>query len=72
MINSAEFPGAFGLFSASVGDSHHHQVRLGLKLTERDWSAARCVMVFALELGFGAAVCAGTMMAIFAWTGSSL
>ncbi len=69
---SAELLGGSGLYSAKMGEVHHHHARLGSKLAEREWIAARPVLKFALEVAVGAAASAGTILAIFAWSGASL
>jgi hypothetical protein len=71
LTHSAAFPGASGLSSANVGEDHHHG-RLVSKLAEREWTAVKPVLTFALEVAVGAVASAGTILAIFAWSGASL
>ena len=54
--------------SARVDEGHLHHSGMA----ERERFAVKRVLVFAVEVATGAAVCAGTILAIFAWTGASL
>jgi hypothetical protein len=58
----------FRRFPARVNVDH----RRHSGLAEGDRFAVKPVLVFALEAAIGMAVCAGTILAIFAWTGASL
>jgi hypothetical protein len=62
------FHGASGLSSVQVGPGHRRHPRL----SQRGELAMKRVLVFALEAAVGAVACAGTILAIFAWTGASL
>jgi len=53
--------------SVIVGEGH----RLNPCPSEAEILKQR-VLVFALEMGLGAIACAGTILAIFAWTGAGL
>jgi len=61
----------FGLPAATAGEVIHPRVRKASRLVEREWSAVPEVM-FALQMGVGAAVAAGTILALFAWSGAGL
>lgn len=52
--------------SADEGRLHHFSI------AERERLALKRVSLFALEVAAGLAVGAGTILAIFAWTGASL
>jgi hypothetical protein len=52
--------------SADEGRLHHFSI------AERERLAVKRVSLFALEVATGVAVGAGTILAIFAWTGASL
>jgi hypothetical protein len=54
----------------SVGVNVDHRRHSGL--AEGDRFAVKPVLVFALEAAIGMAVCTGTIVAVFAWTGASL
>jgi hypothetical protein len=58
----------FRRFSARVNLDH----RRHSGLAEGDRFAVNPVLVFALEAAIGMAMCAGTILAMFAWTGASL
>jgi len=51
---------AFGLSLASVQRVHH------------EWTVAKPVLMFALQVTVGAAVAAGTILALFAWSSAGL
>jgi hypothetical protein len=42
------------------------------RLADRERIQTKRVLVFVLEAALGAIVCAGTILAIFAWTGAGL
>ena len=54
--------------SVSVDECAHHQPRPA----NREKSDLKRTLVLTLQLAVGTAVCAGTILAIFAWAGASL
>ena len=66
--SSADFRGSIGLPLARVDDNRLDQA----DETGHEWSPTKRVLVFALQVALAAAACAGTILAIFAWTGASL
>src|SRR6202140_87116 len=65
-VNAHRQPGSLisGLCSANVQRS--------FKLLERKWSTVKPAAEFALRLTVGVAAAAGTILALFAWTGAGL
>jgi hypothetical protein len=61
------YKGASGLSSMRIDGHHHHS-----RWAEREAFTMKRVLVFALEAATGAATCAGSILAIFAWSGTSL
>ena len=61
----------FGLPAALVGAVIDPRDRRDARSVEREWSVAPVVM-FALQMSVGAAVAAGTILALFAWSGAGL
>jgi len=59
---------AFRRSSARLNEGHCCH----LVLAEGDRFSVKPVLVFALKAAIGVAVCAGTILAMFAWTGASL
>jgi hypothetical protein len=62
------YKGAPALSSARVEEGHHHQLRRA----GPEGFAIKRGLVFALAVATGAAVCACTILAIFAWSGAGL
>ena len=48
------------------------RVRRASRLVEREISATNPVLMFALQLSVGAVAAAGTILALFAWSGAGL
>jgi hypothetical protein len=72
LIYSAGFPGAFEVSSTSIWEGSHQHVRRDSRTVEREWSALKRVLMFALQMAVGAVAGAGTILALFAWTGAGL
>jgi hypothetical protein len=66
------FPGASWPFWARLGEQRHDQARVGLRLAESEDTPTRSLLVFALQMALAAAACAGTILAIFAWSGAGV
>jgi hypothetical protein len=62
------FPGASWPFWARLGEQRHDRARVA----ESENTATRSLLVFALQMAVAAAACAGTILAIFAWSGVGL
>jgi len=63
LTHSAGLP-PFGLSLASVQRVRH--------LWEREWTVAKPVLMFALQVTVGAAAAAGAILALFAWSGAGV
>jgi len=62
----------FGLPTASVGEVIPPHVRRASRLVEREWSEVKPLLMFALQLTIAATAAAGTILALFAWSGAGL
>ena len=58
--------------SKTFGGVIRPRVRRASRLVERETSTTNPVLMFALQLSVGAAAAAGTILALFAWSGASL
>ena len=63
LTHSAGFP-AVGFSWANLQRAY--------RLREREWKETNPVLLFALQMAVGAAVAAGTILALFAWSGAGL
>jgi hypothetical protein len=69
--------GALLRVAQQVKEDRHKQnnlcpVQRSFKLLEREWSTVKPAAGFALRLTVGVAAAAGTILALFAWTGAGL
>jgi hypothetical protein len=54
------------------GEQHHGQTRVDLPQAELEDTATRPPLIAVLEIAVAAATCAGTILALFAWSGAAL
>jgi hypothetical protein len=63
-LKHASVPGSAGF----LGENLHQNIRAFLRLSDLE----RRALVFLFEMAFAFIACAGTILAIFAWTGAGL
>ena len=66
------FGAKIGSPSETFGGVVRPRVRRASRLAERETSATNPVLMFALQLSVGVAAAAGTILALFAWSGAGL
>ncbi len=62
----------FEISRAGVSGVIHPSARPASRLVELELSTPKPVLTFALQLSVGAAMAAGTILALFAWSGAGL
>jgi hypothetical protein len=53
-------------------DLLHQHIRLGSRLADDESNALKHLLVFTLQVSFGAIAAAGTILALFTWSGAGL